>query len=90
MAMLEAQAQKIAEEETGVAKPAVGGTTIRFVRGASNVVESNVTENPEEIDIGEDEDNGDDDEGNEDGDFFCVKVFPPTFFTERMKQSRFF
>ncbi|OZC08985.1 hypothetical protein X798_03915 [Onchocerca flexuosa] len=58
MAMLEARAQKIAEEETGGAKLAVGGTGIKFVRGAVNVIESNVTENPEEIDIGDDD--GDD------------------------------
>ncbi|VDM98898.1 unnamed protein product [Thelazia callipaeda] len=56
MAMLEARAQKIAEEETGIAKSVMGGTGIRFVRGAGNVVESNVTENPEEIDIGDDDD----------------------------------
>lgn len=67
MAMLEARAQKIAEEETGVAKLAVGGTGIKFVRGAVNVVESNVTENPEEIDIGDDD--GDDEQRNLDGKF---------------------
>lgn len=65
MAMLEARAQKIAEEETGVAKLPVGGTSIKFVRGAANVVESNITENPEEIDIGDDY--GDDEQKNVDG-----------------------
>lgn len=65
MAMLEARAQKIAEEETGVTKLAVGGGSIKFVRGAANVIESSVTENPEEIDIEDDDD--DDDEKISDG-----------------------
>lgn len=69
MALLEARAQKIAEEEVGGAKAALGGSNIRFVRGESKTAEANVTENPDEIDIGEDneeeEENGGADEDAE-------------------------
>lgn len=56
MAQLEAKAHRIAQEEATASKklaavPADG--RISFVRGESKTVNANVTENPEEIDIGE-------------------------------------
>ncbi|KHN80930.1 Pre-mRNA-splicing factor syf-1 [Toxocara canis] len=61
MAVLEARAQKMAEEEggTGAVKTAVSGANIRFVRGESNTAQMNVTENPDEINIDDNEDDED-------------------------------
>uniref|UniRef100_A0A914ZK27 Pre-mRNA-splicing factor SYF1 n=1 Tax=Parascaris univalens TaxID=6257 RepID=A0A914ZK27_PARUN len=57
MAVLEARAQKIAEEEgSGAMKNVIAGANIRFVRGESKTAQVSVTENPDEINIDEDED----------------------------------
>jgi pre-mRNA-splicing factor SYF1 len=60
MALLEARAQKIAQAEAAAGKPPrlaqTEGRAITFVRGESKTTQEAVTENPEEIDIGEDED----------------------------------
>ncbi|MFH4975442.1 hypothetical protein AB6A40_002151 [Gnathostoma spinigerum] len=61
MAVLEAQAQKIASEEISGTKASTSSGAIRFVRGESKTNEENVTENPDEIDIGDG--NGNSDEG---------------------------
>uniref|UniRef100_A0A0M3IGS3 TPR_REGION domain-containing protein n=1 Tax=Ascaris lumbricoides TaxID=6252 RepID=A0A0M3IGS3_ASCLU len=56
MAVLEARAQKIAEEEgSGAMKNVIAGANIRFVRGESKTAQVSVTENPDEINIDEDE-----------------------------------
>lgn len=60
MALLEARAQQIAQAEAIAGKlPRLAqteGRSITFVRGESKTTQDAVTENPEEIDIGEDED----------------------------------
>ncbi|VDM38472.1 unnamed protein product [Toxocara canis] len=73
MAVLEARAQKMAEEEggTGAVKTAVSGANIRFVRGESNTAQMNVTENPDEINIDDNED--DEDEQMEQGERVALK-----------------
>uniref|UniRef100_A0A0N5ARS9 Pre-mRNA-splicing factor SYF1 n=1 Tax=Syphacia muris TaxID=451379 RepID=A0A0N5ARS9_9BILA len=63
MVILEAQAQKIAEEVSGV-KAVVPGSNIRFVRGESKVAENNIAENPEEIDIDDDDEREGEEENN--------------------------
>ena len=72
MAQLEARAHQMAQEEASSAKK-IGipsDNRISFVRGESKTTSTKVTENPEEIDIGDiDEDeedgaSGEDDNGN--------------------------
>ncbi|VDD85968.1 unnamed protein product [Enterobius vermicularis] len=57
MVLLEARAQKIAEEEGGF-KPVVGNSQIRFVRGEGQTTKDDTAENPDEINIEDDEDDG--------------------------------
>ncbi|CAI4225477.1 unnamed protein product [Auanema sp. JU1783] len=58
MAMLEAQAIQVAEQQKG--------GNIAFVRGASKTTQQDTTENPDEIDIDDDDDDGDEEEDDKD------------------------
>lgn len=83
MAVLEARAQKIAEEEgSGAMKNVIAGANIRFVRGESKTAQVSVTENPDEINIDEDEeDDGEEEQQMEEGKPFII-------FSARMDMVR--
>ncbi|GMT04351.1 hypothetical protein PENTCL1PPCAC_26525, partial [Pristionchus entomophagus] len=63
MALLEARAQAVVEEK----KASATGGNISFVRGASKTTKESRTENPDEIDIGDDNEEEGDDTGEEMG-----------------------